>query len=81
MISGLFPEYYCLFEKIAIMHLIYLMLFNVICTFAKNFGLNEHKEKINIVREIIRNQSEIESSIREIYQAHTGKAYNINYLR
>lgn len=81
VISSLFPEYYCLFEKIFIMHLIYLMLFNVICTFAKNFGLNEHKEKIGYVRQIIQNQSEIEASIREIYYAHTGKVFDRNYLR
>ncbi|CDW86651.1 UNKNOWN [Stylonychia lemnae] len=82
-IAKLFPPTYCLFEKIYVMQLVYLFIFNLVCTYSKTFGIDEHKKKINIVREIIQNQIIIDQNLREIYKKMKGEEFpnDKTYLR
>jgi len=71
VIANLFPKTYCLFEKVFIsfvfikflqihlMQLVYLLIFNCVCTYSRTFGVDDHKQKIGIVRQIIQNQTTI----------------------
>eukprot|EP00347_Sterkiella_histriomuscorum_P002742 403366980 len=82
VLSQFFPPTFCMFEKINIMHLLYFLCFNIICTISKIFGVDEHKRKISVIRQVIDNQEYIEKSLRDIYRQMVGEEYpDKTYMR
>mmetsp|Transcript_25699 Transcript_25699/g.19426 ORF Transcript_25699/g.19426 Transcript_25699/m.19426 type:complete len:205 (+) Transcript_25699:170-784(+) len=56
-IHAFFPNYYCIFEKIEVMHTLFICLYNLCCSFSLVYTLNEHQTEMESIRGLINTQT------------------------
>lgn len=63
------------------MHLVYLLVYNIICLASVIYCVDEHKEKVLRLDELINNQKHISHKLKQVYGEEKHKAFDISTVK
>ena len=71
-INSLFPDTFCVFEKIVVQRLFYFMIFNIASCVSMIFSNTESIDLHNKMLDIIKHQKEISDLSKDVHKLATG---------